>query len=47
MQPVLIRAKITPDEWTAIRKLALERGVSVADLVADALRRALLKGAKP
>lgn len=43
----MIRARITPEEWTAIRKLALDRDTAVADLVADALRRALLKGAKP
>lgn len=45
--PVLIRAKITPAEWTRIRKRALDAGVPVSQWVALALRDALLKGAKP
>jgi hypothetical protein len=44
--PILVRAKITADEWLRIRKLALDRGVPVSQLAGDALR-ALLKGAKP
>jgi len=45
--PVLIRAKITPAEWTRIRKRALDAGVPTSQWVALALRDALLKGAKP
>lgn len=44
---ILIRAKLTAKEWTRIRKMALDRDVPVSVLVADALRDALLKGAKP
>lgn len=44
---VLVRTKLTPKEWTRIRKIALDRGIPVSHLVADALRDALLKGAKP
>ena len=43
---VLVRTKLSPDEWAAFRKLAIDRGVPVSQLAADALR-ALLKGAKP
>jgi hypothetical protein len=43
---VLVRAKLTPAEWASIRKLAIDKGVPVSQLAADALR-ALLKGAKP
>lgn len=43
---VLVRTKLTPAEWKRIRKLALDRGVPVSELAADALR-AVLKGAKP
>jgi hypothetical protein len=45
--PVLIRAKITPAEWTRIRKEALDAGVPTSEWVGVALRDALLKGAKP
>ena len=44
---VLIRARLTEAEWKRIRQLAIKRDVTTADLVADALRDALLKGAKP
>lgn len=44
---VLIRAKLTDKEWVWIRKLALDRNVPVSQMVGDALRDALLKGAKP
>jgi hypothetical protein len=44
---VLIRARLTDTEWKRIRKLAITRETSTADLVADALRESLLKGAKP
>lgn len=44
---VLIRARLTESEWKRIRTLAIKRDVATADLVADALRDALLKGAKP
>ena len=45
--PVLIRAKITQAEWLRIRKKALDAGVPASVWVGDALRDALLKGAKP
>jgi hypothetical protein len=45
--PILLRASLTPDEWTELRKLALDRKARVADLVADALRTAYLNGGKP
>lgn len=47
MKQVFIRAKLTEREWATIRKLAIDRGVTTSTLVGDALRRALLKGAKP
>ena len=43
---VLVRTKLTTDEWARFRKLAIDRGVPVSELAADALR-ALLKGGKP
>jgi hypothetical protein len=42
----MLRASITSDEWTALRKLALDRKVRTTDLVADALRTAYLNGGK-
>jgi hypothetical protein len=45
--PIMLRASITADEWTALRQLALARKVRTADLVADALRTAYLNGGKP
>jgi hypothetical protein len=44
---VLIRARLSESEWKRIRTLAITRDVTTADLVADTLRDALLKGAKP
>ena len=44
---VLIRARLTDAEWKRIRTLAIKRDTTTADLVADTLRDALLKGAKP
>jgi len=43
---VLIRARLTDSEWKRIRTLAIKRDTTTADLVADTLRDALLKGAK-
>jgi hypothetical protein len=43
---VLVRAKLTDNEWARIRKLAIDRRMPVSQLCGDALR-ALLKGAKP
>jgi len=45
--PILIRAKITDNEWARIRKRAIDARTPVSQWVADALRDALLKGAKP
>jgi hypothetical protein len=36
--PIMIRAKITQDEWTQLRHIALSERRAVADLTADALR---------
>jgi hypothetical protein len=47
VKAIMIRAKLTDREWTRIRKIALDRNVSTADLIGAALRDALLKGAKP
>jgi hypothetical protein len=44
--PIMLRASLTQDEWTTLRKLALDRKARVADLVADALRTAYLNGGK-
>jgi hypothetical protein len=44
--PIILRASLTQDEWTALRKLALDRKARVSDLVADALRTAYLNGGK-
>jgi hypothetical protein len=40
---ILVRTKLTADEWADIRKLAIERAVPVSQLVADALREHLLR----
>lgn len=40
--PIMVRAAITSDEWTAIRKLALDRNMSTAALIAEAIRKHLL-----
>jgi hypothetical protein len=42
---VLIRAKLTAAEWAAIRKLAIDRSTPVSHLVAETLRKHLLKEA--
>lgn len=39
----LIRAAITEAEWTRLRKRAIDRGVNVSQLVAEALREQLAK----
>lgn len=36
----MVRARLTADEWTALRTLALTVKRPVADLVADAIRNA-------
>jgi hypothetical protein len=46
-KPVLVRAKITAAEWARIRKRAIDAGVPASQWIGDALRDALLKGAKP
>jgi predicted DNA-binding ribbon-helix-helix protein len=40
---VLVRTKLTPDEWADIRKIAIDRRVKVSQLVADVLREHLLR----
>jgi hypothetical protein len=40
---ILVRTKLTPDEWAAIRKLAIDRATPVSVLVADVLREHLLR----
>lgn len=46
-KPIMLRAAITEHEWKRIRKMAVDRGVSTTQLVAQGLRESLLKGAKP
>jgi len=36
--PIMVRVRITAEEWLQLRKLALERNTPVADLVAQAVR---------
>ena len=36
--PIMLRAKITPDEWTRLRKLALDRKVAVSLIVGELIR---------
>jgi hypothetical protein len=40
----MVRAAITPEEWTAIRKRALDLGISTTELVARYLRKGLNDG---
>jgi hypothetical protein len=44
---ILIRSRLTEEEWRRIRTIAIERDTTTADLTANALRESLLKGAKP
>jgi len=45
--PIMLRARLTDDEWTKLRQLAIARKISTADLVADALRATYnLKGSE-
>ncbi len=46
-QPILVRAKLTPAEWQRIRKRAIDANIPVSEWAGNALRDALLKGAKP
>ena len=43
---VLVRAKLTAEEWRRIKAKAALQGRNVSDVAGDALR-ALLKGGKP
>jgi len=43
---ILIRAAITPAEWKTIRHMAVEKDTPTAELVAQALRRTLLRPQK-
>ena len=36
--PIMVRVRITRDEWVTLRKIALEQNASTADLIAEALR---------
>lgn len=36
--PIIVRARITEDEWLALRKIALDHNTAPADLIAAALR---------
>ena len=38
--PIMLRANITREEWAELRKVALDRNTSAAQLTADALRAA-------
>lgn len=44
--PIMVRVAITPEEWTAVRRLALDRNTSSKELIADAIRSHLLNGGK-
>ncbi len=39
--PIMLRAKITPEEWTLIRQRALVAGMTNAEYVARLLRKGL------
>lgn len=39
--PIMLRARITGEEWANIRKLAIDDKVSNVDLMADIVRRGL------
>lgn len=41
---ILIRAALTPSEWKALRKLALDKGEHTSELLAHALRRSPVTG---
>lgn len=36
--PIMVRARITRDEWEAVRVFALQQNRSAADLIAEAVR---------
>lgn len=38
--PIMVRARITRDEWEALRILALRQNTAPADLIAAAIRSA-------
>ena len=40
---ILVRTKLTPDQWAAFRKWAIDRGEPVSQLAADAMMKALPK----
>jgi hypothetical protein len=40
----MVRVDLTEAQWTALRKLALDRGVFTSKLLADALRRSPVTG---
>ena len=44
---ILVRAKLTDNEWARIRKRAIDERIPVSQWAGNALRDALLKGAKP
>jgi hypothetical protein len=35
---IMVRAALTSKEWTALRKLSLDKGVTTSELIARALR---------
>jgi hypothetical protein len=38
LAPIVVRIAVTPEEWRAVRTIALERNESAAETVAHALR---------
>lgn len=42
----MVRAALTPDEWAALRKLAIDRKITTAALVANLLRAGLANEAR-
>lgn len=35
---IMVRARITPDEWVRLRKLALDRNTSTSEMIGGLLR---------
>ena len=42
-KPIMVRALLTESEWTGLRKLALDRNTSAAELIGTVLREFLCR----
>ncbi len=40
---IMIRARLTPEEWTLLRKLALDLNQSTSELIGETLRELLAR----